>query len=51
MEKNCSNYFSDTINSSGIEEDIIKQINTLKPLDMEHRKYDESYMCSRKNLI
>ena len=38
MEKNCSKSFSDAINSSGIEEEIIKQINRLKPLDMEPRK-------------
>ena len=31
MEKNCSKFF----NSSDIEEKIIKQINTLKPFDMQ----------------
>ena len=35
MEKKFSNFFSDVSNSSYIEEEIIKQINTLKPLDME----------------
>ena len=33
---NCSKSFSDASNSSYIEE-IIKQINTLKPFDMEPR--------------
>ena len=33
---NCSKSFSDARNSSYIEE-IIKQINTLKPFDMEPR--------------
>ena len=33
----CKNkwYFSDASNSSDVEEEIIKQINTLKPFDME----------------
>ena len=36
MEKNCSKSFSDaSSNSSDIEEEVIKQINTLKPFDME----------------
>ena len=38
MEKNCTKYFSDARNFSDIEEEIIKQINTLKPFYMEHRK-------------
>ena len=38
MEKNCSKSFSDASNSSDIEQEIIKQINTLKPFDMEPRK-------------
>ena len=37
-EKNCSKSFSDASNSSDIEEDIIKQINTPKPFNMEPRK-------------
>ena len=32
---NCSKSFSDASNSSDIEEEIIKQINTLKPFGME----------------
>ena len=36
MEKNCSKSFAS--NSSNIEEEIIKQLNTLKPFDMEPRK-------------
>ena len=31
MEKNCSKSFFDASNSSDIEEEIIKQINMLKP--------------------
>ena len=31
-------YFSDDINCSDIEEEIIKQIKMLKPFDMETRK-------------
>ena len=38
MEKNCPKSFSDASDSSDIEEEIIKQINALKPLDMEPRK-------------
>ena len=38
MEKNCSKFFSDASNSSDIEEEIIKQINMLKPFDMESPK-------------
>ena len=38
MEKNSSKSFSDASNSSDIEEEIIKQIKTLKPFDMEPRK-------------
>ena len=38
MEKNCSKSFSEPCNSSDIKEEIIKQINTLKPFDMEPRK-------------
>ena len=38
MEKNCSKSFSDASNSSDIKEVIIKQINTLKPFDMEPGK-------------
>ena len=36
--KNCSKSFSDARNSSDIEKEIIKQINTLKPFDMESHK-------------
>ena len=35
MEKNCSKSFFDSSNSSDIEKEIIKQINRLKPFDME----------------
>ena len=38
MEKNCSKSFSDVSDSSNIEEEIIKQVNMLKPFDMESRK-------------
>ena len=38
MEKNYSKSFFDASNSSDIEEEKIKQINTLKPFDMEPRK-------------
>ena len=38
MEKNCSKSFSDACNFSGIEEQIIKHINTLKPFYMKPRK-------------
>ena len=38
MEKNCSKSFSDASNSSDIEEEIIKEITTLKPFDMESCK-------------
>ena len=38
MEKNCSKSFSDASNSSDIEEEIIKEMTTLKPFDMESRK-------------
>ena len=34
---NRSKSFSDASNSSDIKEEIIKQINTLKPFDMEPR--------------
>ena len=34
QKKNCSTSFSDASDSSGIEE-ITKQINILKPLDIE----------------
>ena len=37
VEKNCSKVFSDASNSSDIKEEIIKQINTLKPFNMEPR--------------
>ena len=37
--KNCSKSFSDaSSNSLDIEEEVTKQINTLKPFDMEPRK-------------
>ena len=38
VEKNGSKSFSDINNASDIEEEIIKQINTLKPFDMEPYK-------------
>ena len=37
MGKNCSKSFSNASNSSDIEEEVIKQINTLKPFYMEPR--------------
>ena len=37
-KKNCSKSFYDASNSSDIEEEIIKKINTLKTLVMEARK-------------
>ena len=37
-KKNCSKSFSDVRNSSDIEEEIIKQINMLKPFCMEPPK-------------
>ena len=38
MGKNCSKSFSDSSsNSSDIEEEVTKQINMLKPFDMEPR--------------
>ena len=38
MEKDCSKSFFDISNSSDIEEELIKQINTLKSLNIEPRK-------------
>ena len=38
MEKKCSKSFSDASNSSDIEEEIIKEMSTPKPFDMESRK-------------
>ena len=35
MEESCSKSLSDATNSSDIKEEIIKQINMLKPFDME----------------
>ena len=35
MEESCSKSLSDASNSSDIKEEIIKQINMLKPFDME----------------
>ena len=46
MEKNCSKSFSDASNSSDIEEEIIKEITTLKPFDMESRK-----AITKKNFV
>ena len=37
-KKNCSKYFSDASKSSDVKEEIIKQVNMLKPFDMEPRK-------------
>ena len=37
-KKNCSKSFSDAANSSDIKEEIIKQLNILKPLNMEPHK-------------
>ena len=34
-EKNCSKFFYNANNSPDIEEEIIKQINTVKPFNME----------------
>ena len=58
MEKNCSKSFSDASNSSDIiEEEIIKQLNTPKPFDMEPHKAitkkhfvsEEENNCEEKN--
>ena len=38
IKKNCSKSFSDLSNSSDVKEQIIKQINTLKPFKMELHK-------------
>ena len=38
MEKNSSAFFFDDSYSSDIEEEIIKQMNTLKTFNMEPRK-------------
>ena len=38
MEKNCSKSFSTARNSSDIKEEIIKQINTMKPFEIEPYK-------------
>ena len=38
MEKKCSKSFFDASQSSDIEDEIIKKINTLKPFDMKARK-------------
>ena len=37
-KKHCSKSFSDATDSSDIEEEIIKQINMLKPFDVAPRK-------------
>ena len=36
--KKCSKYFSDNSDSPGIKEKIIKQVNSLKSLDMKPLK-------------
>ena len=50
MEKNCSKSFSDACNFSGIEEQIIKHINTLKPFYMEPRKAIPKTACIGRSL-
>ena len=57
-KKNCSKSFSDDINCSDIEEEIIKQIKMLKPFDMETRKaipkkpfYRKRQITVKKKLI
>ena len=59
-EKNYSKSFSDTSNSSDIEEETIKQISTQKPFDMELRNarlflrnifYQKKKMTVKKKLI
>ena len=52
---NRSKSFSDASNSSDIKEEIIKQINTLKPFDMEPRNatkwhfvLEEEYNCEEE---
>ena len=50
MEKN-SHFFFYASNSSNIEEEIIKQINKLKPLDMEPCKLFLRNVLYRKNKI
>ena len=51
MEKNCSKSFSDVKNSSDIEQQIIKQINTLKPFNIEPRKAipNKSFVSEEEN--
>ena len=51
MEKNCSKSFSDVSNSSDIEQEIIKQINTLKPFNIEPRKAipNKSFVSEEEN--
>ena len=48
MEKNSSKSFSDAINWSDIEEEIIKQLNTPKPLDVENNCEEEINFLHRK---
>ena len=50
-KKNCSKSFSDDINCPDIEEEIIKQINMLKPFDMETRKAIPKKSFYRKRQI
>ena len=38
MEKICPKHFSDASNSSDIQEEVIKQINMLKPFNIEPRE-------------
>ena len=48
MEKNCSKSFSDASNSSDIEKEIIEQINTLEPLDIETRKAIPTFCIGKR---
>ena len=47
MGKNCSKSFSNASNSSDIEEEVIKQINTLIQFYMEPRKAQETFCIGR----
>ena len=60
MEKICSKSFTDASNTSDIEDEIIKQINTQKPFDVEpckaipkkHFVSEEENNCEKEiNLI
>ena len=54
MGKNCSKSFSDSSsNSSDIEEEVTKQINMLKPFDMEPRNAipQKHFVSEKENTV